>query len=65
MIFGTVFGQSRTDFQTLCVCVCVCFFFFFLCYCKKFEQHVGCVKIMLMHAYGCIDMKFMMDVNYM
>ena len=25
----------------------------------------GCVKIMLMHAFGCIDMEFMKDVNYM
>ena len=39
-------------------------FFFYVLLQKNFEYHVGCVKIMLMHSYGCIDMQCMMDVNY-
>ena len=59
MIFETVFGQFGIDFWTVCVVVV------FLCVIvKKFELHVGCVKIMLMHAYGCIVMEFMTDENY-
>ena len=57
-ISGLFSGSSGLIFG-LCVC---CFSYVSL---KKFELHVGCVKIMLMHAYECIDMEFMMDVNYM
>ena len=46
-IFGTVFGQSWTDFRTV-IGLCV----LFLCViAKKNEKHVGCVKIMLIYAY--------------
>ena len=46
--------------------MCVLFFFFFLmCYSKNLNNMFGCVKIMPMHAYGCIDIEFIMDVNYM
>ena len=43
--------------------LCVCYFSYVSL--QKFELHVGCVKIMLIHAYECIDMEFMVDVNYM
>ena len=58
IIFGAVFRQSETNSRT----VCVLFFFVLL---QNFDKHVGCVKIVLIHAYGCIDMELMMDVNYM
>ena len=41
------------------------FFFSFYVLLQKFDKHVSCVKIVLIHAYGCIDMEFMMNVNYM
>ena len=52
-------GSPKLIFR-LCVCC-----FFFMCYCKNLNNKLVCVKTMLMHAYGCIDMEFMMDVNYM
>ena len=37
MIFGTIFGQSGTDFQTVCVV-------FFICYCKKLNNMLVVLK---------------------
>ena len=58
MIFETVFVQFETNFRTMCV-------LFFYVLLQNFEKHVGCVKIMLMRAYRCIHIQFIMDVNYM
>ena len=59
--FLGLFSSSPKPIFGLCVC---CFFSFYVLL-QKFDKHVSCVKIVLIHAYGCIDMEFMMDVNYM